>query len=273
MSPEEFLSVASQAKELLASAATVILFFLGFIYVRSRAGSGSFFRDRIWRILGGRKEFSDPALNELCSQLRDYEKFNYNTGIKFRSQKKISETLQWLRDHDIGLEEIIRIKSYFNSNKIEISRPLLLGYNVAHWASIVFFIVASTVFMASSLPAALLTIKKTQTQIWASTTVVTSLNGFDWKVRPEDCGTEKLQKMDLDSHDKEVICELLIKKESVKHLESAMFGQKLIGLGVWLLFGLLAFLAARALLIANLAEGLFQRTSAAVQIQKEIPSE
>ncbi|WP_409978071.1 DUF6216 family protein [Pseudomonas sp. C9-3] len=76
-----------------------------FVYVRARAGSAVFFHDRLWRLLGGKRDYQCPVLQAESDKLSDHEKFTYNTGISFQDRYKIEEALHWMATQKIGIEE------------------------------------------------------------------------------------------------------------------------------------------------------------------------
>ncbi|WP_160286611.1 DUF6216 family protein [Pseudomonas knackmussii] len=271
MNTEDLLSAATQIKELATPMLTVAVSLFSFLYVRSRAGSSGFIHDRLWRILGGKKDFHSPLLQNEYNQLSDHEKFNYSTGIRFQSQIKINETLSWLQEHNIGLEEIVKIRKFFNSKDISIRKPWLPGHNFTAILTTLLFTASTGVFLLASLPFALLTIKKTDTLIWASTSMVTDWKGYEWQVKPNDCKDGKIEESQLAIHDQMVICEIFTNKENAKYLESSMLTQKALGCMLWAFFGLITLLAARDLLIAKLAENLFERSLSNHPTQETLP--
>jgi len=257
MNTQEFFSTATQAKDLIAGVSTVILFLFAFLYVRGRAGSAVFLLDRLWRILGGKKDFHDPSLQDEHHRLSDYEKYNYSRGIRFQSYKKIEETRVWLQEHDIGIEELVRVKGYFNSTDISIKTPSIIAHRIVNRVTLTMFLVGALFVMAAQVPLALLTIKKTGTVIWASTTEVRSWDGLSWKVNPDDCAKGNVP---LSDHDKKVVCDIFTEDGVEAALEEAMISQRLLAIFIWFMIGFLAFMAAREYLIAKQALELSERS-------------
>ncbi|OWP47466.1 hypothetical protein CEG18_28635 [Pseudomonas nitroreducens] len=75
----------------------------------------------------------------------------------------------------------------------------------------------------------------------------------------------------MDAHDEKVICDIFSKKENSDYLASSMLTQKIFGGMFWVLFGLFAFMAARALLIARQADELFKRAALHPVLQQQLP--
>lgn len=257
MNSQEFFSTATQAKDLIAGVSTVILFLFAFLYVRGRAGSAVFLLDRLWRILGGKKDFHDPSLQDEHHRLSDFEKYNYSRGIRFQSYKKIEETRLWLQEAGIGIEELVRVKGYFNSKDISIRLPNILAHKILNRTTLTMFLAGAVLTSIAQVPAALLTIKKTGTVIWASTSEVRSWDGLSWKVTPDDCAKGNVP---LNDHDKKVVCEILTGAGVESALKEAMVSQRLLAIFTWAMIGFLAFVAAREYSIAKQALDLNKRS-------------
>ncbi|UUY07732.1 DUF6216 family protein [Pseudomonas sp. J452] len=256
MNTQDFFSTAAQAKDLIAGVSTVIFFLFAFLYVRGRAGSAVFLLDRLWRVLGGKKDFHDPSLQDEHHRLSDFEKYNYSRGIRFQSYKKIEEARLWLQERDIGMEELVRVKSYFNSNDVSIRAPRIISHKLLNRAMLVMFLFGAAVTAIAQAPAALLTIKKTGTVIWASTSEVRSWDGLSWRVTADDCVSGNVH---LDEHDKKVVCDILTEDGVESVLKEAMLSQRILAIFIWAMIGLLAYVAAREYSIARQALELHKR--------------
>lgn len=257
MDPKEFISIINGSRDTIAWVLSILFLFGLFTYAKSRAGSAHFIHDRIWRILGGKKNYDNHELQSESLKLSDYEKFNYNTGIRFPSYQSISKTLEWLRSTDIELEEIIRIKSYFNSHKIEIRKPRTKIINTLHYFSAIIFSLTLATLLLSGLPAALLSIKKTGTKILVYENHVASWNPFSWSITEDDC---KNNKIPLNEHDNKVICEILSDKERNEYLEKTILTQRITAIFLVLEAGFFLILTTRAFVTAKEARKLRDRS-------------
>lgn len=256
MNTENFFSIATEVKDFLIWFTPAVSLFIAFLYVRARAGSAGFLLDRVWRVLGGKKDFHNPIFQSECNQLGDYEKFKYISGIRFQSNAKVIETLAWLQECRIGLEELIRVKSYFSSNEIKLRLPQMNTHKAIGAITIFIFTATTLIALISHVPAALLTIKKTDTIIWASTSTVRSWDGFRWVINADDCRTGKIQ---LENHDEKVICEILTDSKIEKPIEEAMLSQRIVAILFWIMAGFFMFVAAREFAIAKHAVSLYER--------------
>ncbi|EPH1498398.1 DUF6216 family protein [Pseudomonas aeruginosa] len=267
MNTQDFLLIATKIKEFSTYAIPFAITLFSFLYVRARAGSAGFFHDRLWRLLGGKRDYQCPVLQAESDKLSDHEKFTYNTGIRFQNRHKIEETLQWMETQKIGIEEVVRAKAFFDPRDLSFRKPKLNRYRYLHNLSIWLVVAFTITFALFSVPYALLSIKQTGTIIWASTSTVKSWNGYSWEATAADCKDEEIPTLILDAHDQKVICEILSKPELSAYLESAMQTQKLTGLLIWLLSGVFAFFVTRLYVIAKLADDLHERT------QSQLPSQ
>lgn len=267
MNTQDFLLVATKIKEFSAYAIPFAVTLFSFLYVRARAGSAGFFHDRLWRLLGGKRDYKCPALQAESDKLSDHEKFTYNTGIRFQSHDKIEEALKWMETQNIGIEEVVRAKAFFDPRNLSFRKPKLDRYRYLHNFGIWLIVVFTITFALFSAPYALLSIKQTGTIIWASVSTVRSWNGYGWEVFATDCKDEAISTLTLDPHDEKVICEILSKPELSTYLDSAMLTQKMTGLLIWLLSGVFAFFVTRLFLIAKVADDLHERT------QRKVPSQ
>ena len=267
MNPQEVLSIANQVKDLVAVVAPVLVLILTFLYVRGRAGSAVFLLDRLWRVLGGKKDFHDPTLQEEHNKLSDFEKFNYCSGIRFQSHKRIGETKKWLEEHGIGIEELVRVRGYYNCKNPGINPPRIIRYQIVFGAMLALFIFGTAIASIGQVPAALLTVKKTGTVIWASTTEVRSWDGFSWVVTPDHCSKGVVP---LGEHDTKVVCDIFT-EEGVEHaLNKTMFFQKSLSILIWIVVGFLTSLSARQFSIANQALDLHERSTKSTPSQMEL---
>lgn len=125
MNTQDFLLVATKIKEFSAYAIPFAVTLFSFLYVRARAGSAGFFHDRLWRLLGGKRDYQCPVLQAESDKLSDHEKFTYNTGIRFQNRHKIEEALQWMETQKIGIEEVVRTKAFFDPRDLSFRKPKL----------------------------------------------------------------------------------------------------------------------------------------------------
>lgn len=281
MTTTEFLSVASQIKVYASWVSPLIALFVSYFYIYTRTGSAGFIHDLVWRIAGGRAQFHNKTLQAEQTRIVDYERFKYKTGIRFTSYNNITDTRAWLREHNVGIEELMQVRKYFNCSDVSLREPNLKKVNNREQLALTFFAAGALVFLLMGMPAALLTVKKTSTMFWATETSVRSWNVFGWKINKEDCPNPEVN---LKEHDLTALCEIFTDKGSKEFLREAMFNQKLLGFGTLGLSAILLFyalaLGRQAAHAANLYERIYKETPtgepgstlAAGSVEEEVPN-
>lgn len=262
MTTAEIFSVASQIRGYVALLSPFALLVVAYAYVYTRTGSVSFLQDLVWRIAGGKAQFHSKALQAEQTRIVDYERFKYKTGIRFTSYNNISETRAWLREHNLGIEELMQIRRYFDCQTIALRQPDLHKADKRKKNALAFFVFGAVAFLVLGSPAALLTMKKTNTTFWMTETSARSWYLLDWKVNKDDCPNPTTE---LDEHDRQLICEIFEDKDAREYLRSAMLTQKLIGtsaLGLTLLLLFYALAHSRqAEHAARLHEKIYKNSS------------
>lgn len=262
MTTTDFLSVAAQIRGYIAWASPVAVLLVAYAYVYTRTGSIGFLQDLVWRIAGGKAQFHNKTLQAEQTRIVDYDRFKYKTGIKFTSYNNICETRTWLRKHNLGIEELMQVRKYFDCHAIALRQPDLHKANCRKKNALTFFVFGAAAFLILGAPAALLTMKKTDTTFWATETSARAWYLIGWKVSKDECPTPAAK---LDEHDRKVLCEIFTEKESREYLKNAMFSQKLLGaatlgLTLILLFYALAY-SRQAEHAARLHEKIYKGTT------------
>lgn len=263
MNTEELVSRSAQFLDVLKWCTPFIFVVCVFVFIRLRVGSAGFVLHRLWALLGGKKDFVNPTLQKEASKLDDFEKIKYVTGIRFRSMASVTMTLGWLKKHEIGLEELIRVRAYFDPKDISLKLPSLKGHHFVSKMAMCLFLGSTLLVFAVSYAPAWFFVKKTGTDFWVSqdTTRMTSSDG--WKLTVDECVVKKadLEKDESPSaFDQRVACELLTSEKKDETVKSAI--RKQIGLAglILLMFGIWMIGAAKSLMIAVVAADLHGRT-------------
>jgi hypothetical protein len=208
----------------------VPLFVLGVLtwYGYVRAASGFFLIERIWRLIGGSKEFKDESLNAHWMEIRDLESFKYKTGIRFANYKKLRETLDWLDRNDISLVELIKVRRYFDPKEVRMRDPQLEKKKAWYLVPLLPLLLLVFLFFLVAIPDhAFLTVKESGTKMWANAESARSFDGYSWVVTSADCGVPTVQVSD---GDKQLICELFGSRESQDFVKAVVRSQKALGL-------------------------------------------
>lgn len=262
MNTEELVSRSAQFLDVLKWCTPFIIVVCVFVFIRLRVGSAGFVLHRLWALLGGKKDFVNPTLQKEASKLDDFEKIKYVTGIRFHSLASATTTLGWLKEHEIGLEELIRVRAYFDPKEISLRQPNLKGHRfVSKVAMCLFLASALLVFVVSYAPAWFF-VKKTGTDFWVSQDTVRMASRDGWELTVDECLAKKadLEKDESPSaFDQQVACELLTSEQKDEIVKSAI--RKQIGLTglVFLVFGIWMISAAKSLMMAVAAVDLHGR--------------
>lgn len=260
MATQDALSLASAIITLIKDSAPVfyaigiaILLLLSW----KRAGSAHFLFGRIWRLLGGDKEFTDPYLNAQWKQLRDLETIRFHTGIRFPSKNSATRTMAWLDLHEIALGELISAKRFFNPEQGTLEDPKLAQkQNHASALLISLLIVVVGLSWMNAVDEAFLTVRKTDTAFWTDGTIAKSWHRSGWLLTKADCdaGTTKLS----EPHDNEVICQLLSEPKN-PFIDQSIKEQRALNAGIICLCIVVFLIIIRKLMSAQLAHKLYRK--------------
>lgn len=195
-------------------------------YIRLRSGSMNFLRERIWRILGGAAEFNDPGMTERWERVRDFEKYRYASGIRFKRRDEITSFEEWLKARRTSLEEMLPFAKHYDVSQMDLRDPdIRKRQRSTAYLSILclVWIVFFGAFLASD---ALIRVKASSTHFWVTSTEAHSAFSNAWTLTPESCATAG---GNLEPSDKEVICRILTTDEGRIYIEDTMRSQREVG--------------------------------------------
>ncbi|MHC6225071.1 DUF6216 family protein [Pseudomonas sp. X10] len=240
-----------------------ILYALGILilvlFSWKRAGSAHFLFGRIWRLLGGDKEFTDSYLNTQWKQLRDVESMRFYTGIRFPSKSSATKTLNWMDIHDIALGDLIRAKRFFDPEAVKMKNPhYIMRKTSAGFIMLVLLLLIGLLGTFNQFDEAFLTIKKTRTAFWTNGQVAMSWSRNGWELNKSDCEAGKVV---LTPEDNEVICELL-KTPPQDFIEQSIQEQRLINAVIISMVILLIAFITKGLISAEIANKLYRKLNA-----------
>ncbi|AOE88111.1 DUF6216 family protein [Pseudomonas sp. TCU-HL1] len=247
------------------------LLLFAFIFIRMRAGSAGFLLHRLWTLLGGKKDFENSFLQGESNRLDDFEKIKYVTGIRFKSLANVMATLDWLKDREIGLEELIRARTHFIPQDISIRLPNVGRWNAFSNVTMVMFVVSALLVLLVSFSPAWFFVKKTGSLFWV-TEDSAGLLSSDWEFTHDNCAAKGGSWADQsipENHDRGVVCKLLDSEDKNKIIKSAIHSQ--IGAAgiILLLCGYIMVAAARAYVSAKLAADLHNRVTQEASLAPE----
>lgn len=249
----------------------LVLLCCGVVYVRARTGSTLFLHERLWCLMGGKVKFESVSLQDVWSKTVEYEGFKFKTGIRFPSYAKIEETLQWLDKNKVGLEELVFVRSYFDSKGIRMRRPCVGCFILSLVGAGACFIASIFLVFVFSLPAALLTIKDTGTVIWVQQdqNKARSWDGLSWVVDSSSC-RESVYSSSLSYQDRKVVCEILIEADADEYLSRVISQQRIVAYMVFFIFLFSLVFVVRLRNVAKCAENIRKKTEDNGMTQLEI---
>ncbi|MGC8117369.1 DUF6216 family protein [Metapseudomonas otitidis] len=264
MNTTELISKPIQLLDILKWSTPFIFFFCAFVFIRLRTGSAGFILHRLWALLGGKKDFLNPKLQKEASKLDDFEKIKYMTGIRFHNFASVTTTLAWLKRHEIGLEELIRVRSYFDPKKNSLRSPKLKWRRFFSKITVSFFFASALLIFVASYGPAWLSVKKTGTNLWVSQDATQIKSSKGWTLTSKDCLTKniELEKDDSPSaFDQKVACDLLTSEEKEKTIKSVISEQTGVAGLVFFIFVAIMVATARSVATAEAAADIYRRTN------------
>lgn len=261
MAPQDALSLANAVVTLIKDSAP-ILYVLGtgllLLLSWRRAGSAHFLLGRVWRLLGGDKEFADPYLSSQWKQLRDVEAMRFQTGIRFPSKSSATRTLAWLDLNEIALGDLIASKRFFDAENVVVRNPeYARRANRGLLGMIALALILFLLGIMNTFDEAFLTVKKSGTAFWTDGQVAMSWNRNGWKLTKDDCVAGKAF-LD-DPEDNRVICELLTSPPKT-FVQDSLKGQRQLNAGVMALCMIAILFIIGRLMSAQAAQKLYRKT-------------
>lgn len=107
------LSIISSAFGVLAPA----LFVLLFIWVWWRTESRHVLFYRLWQLVHGSKEISDPEVKAFIDEQTSLMSFRFVTGVRVKSLEHAQALIQWTRRNDIDMGSISLCGEYFDPDR------------------------------------------------------------------------------------------------------------------------------------------------------------
>lgn len=228
------------------------------IYVWLRFGSSIMLHDRMWRHFFGKTKFKSWELNKAWERVEEYERLVFSTGIRFHSYENAIETIKWLSSKRIGLEELIKVKRFFDCYKVEMLRPKVRVRGVVMWLFFIFLSLSVVIFSASMMiPGAVLRIKETNDLVWA----MEHKAGLFFRaslVNKEICSTHNPEvKLNYNS---EVLCDLLTSKDGPSYINKTVYSQRVFGFMLFVVFFFACLISGRDYLKSKDALDVYNRT-------------
>lgn len=153
-----------------------------------RAASGFFLIERIWRLIGGSKDFSSDFLNQQWSAVKDLESFRFKTGIRLDSYQHMLELLARINRHDVNVAQLIHGRKYFDAERLVMRDPDGKLWKSRHGIGVLLtfvFMILCTVPMMPDY--AVLTMKTSGVTFMVREDAARSFLSDEWVLKPETC--------------------------------------------------------------------------------------
>jgi hypothetical protein len=153
-----------------------------------RAASGFFLIERIWRLIGGSKEFSGSFLNEQWSAVKDLESFRFKTGIRLDNYEQMLELLERIQHQGINIAQLVRGRQYFDVNLLAMRNPDLHLWKCRHAIGVVLAMLFTILCAVPMMPDyAVMTMKNSGTTFMVREDSAISFMSSEWRLTPENC--------------------------------------------------------------------------------------
>ncbi|MCU1760718.1 DUF6216 family protein [Pseudomonas sp. 14P_8.1_Bac3] len=205
-----------------------------------RAASGFFLIERIWRLIGGGKEFSSDFLNQQWSAVKDLESFRFKTGIRLDSYEQMLELLERIKRHDINIAQLIRGRKYFDANLLVMRNPDLNSWKGRHGTGLVLAMLLMVLSMIAIIPDyAVLTMKKSDITFMVREDSAKSFLSDDWVLKPENCIRPTVRP---DDEIKQLVCGVFASEADGRYVRNIIFEQRALS-GIFLTLGFWGFVS------------------------------
>lgn len=252
--------------EVLKYSLPLLLVLLLTWYGYLRAASGFFLIERIWRLIGGGKEFSSEFLNQQWSAVKDLESFRFKTGIRLDNYARMLELLERIKRDDVNIAQLIRGRKYFDADLLVMRNPDLNRWKGRHGIGVVMamlFMVLCTVAMIPDF--AVLTMKKSNVTFMVREDSAKSFLSSEWVLNPETCIRPTVQP---DDEIKQLVCGVFASQADGRYVRNIIFEQRALS-GVFLVLGFWGFVSMIvAVSKAQAARSVFEQMN-----RKMLPSD
>lgn len=226
--------------EVLKFSLPLLLVLLLTWYGYLRAASGFFLIERIWRLIGGGKEFSSEFLNQQWAAVKDLESFRFKTGIRLDSYARMLELLERIKRDDVNIAQLIRGRKYFDADLLVMRNPDLNRWKGRHGIGVVMAMLLIVLCMVAVIPDfAVLTMKKSNVTFMVREDSAKSFISSDWVLNPENCISPTVQP---DDEIKQLVCGVFASQADGRYVRNIIVQQRALA-GIFLVLGFWAFVS------------------------------
>lgn len=196
---------------------------IAIIFFWWRAGSIHSVLDRLWRLIAGQTEASDPVLKVLLQESRDIEKFQFTYRLKVETMAELHKLTDWMATKNVSMMRLQKVRRWVNVASTEIIS--LPPKHYAAWRLLFSFITLLSMMpigLFSSSPDAYLRMRASA--VWFKTDGITVNSLMErWSFALQQCQIDKsliVKTTGFNQSEAESICKAL-EDGSVKELAAA----------------------------------------------------
>jgi hypothetical protein len=239
------ISSLSNFFQLMGGSAPVI-FALGLLYVLCKTQSFHVLRVRVWRLIFGADEISDPVTKDFISQQSNLMAFRLFSGLPATSLEDAAELKAWSSLHGVSLQELSSISRFFDvpTRSIKLPNPRL--YSLLNKLALLGCVAMVALCFSMTLEQRVnIGVKSTGHWYWMDRNHAVA---HWWEVpdvsenvfSQSQCETSKKSPLaNFELHDQEVLCDLWQQEASTHQLHNLQKAQRFLLIYFFFIFAFL----------------------------------
>lgn len=239
------------------------------LWIIVRTGSTHVLRNRIWHLLHGQSEPSDPTIKSFIEDQNDLMSFRYASGLRARTLEQCRKLSMWLKANDEAASTIRSAGHYFDLEKLHIKEERLPGRSTQGWAIIVgAVLVLLTVLPAQGLVAnkALMQLKESGQWLTATSTAMRAITWPRSNARAELtallCSEDHeavARRTQFSKADVGILCDVFKNPQMPGDLAEIVKEQRLVSAFVMVMFIVLAYIPLKFAVRVDAARAIARR--------------
>jgi hypothetical protein len=226
--------------------AASFIFAGGLAYVLFKTQSLHVLRVRVWRLIFGADEISDPVTKDFISQQSNLMAFRLFSGLPATSLEEAAELKAWSSLHGVSLQELSRISRFFDvsSRCIKLPKPRL--YSVLNKLALLGCAVMVALCLSMTLEQRVnIGVKSTGHWYWMDRNHAAAhwWEGADASENvfsQSQCESSKKSPLaNFELHDQEVLCDLWQQEATSQQLHSLLKAQRFLLIYFFFVFAFL----------------------------------
>ena len=210
-----------------------LLLILGFAFVIWRTVSLHTLLRRLWLLVHGSEEISDPKIRAYVDEQTNLMSFRMFSGVQAASVEEAHQLIAWTQHHRVDLRQIAACGRYFDTGLRQVRKHLLpsSSYLFAQIAFFTLLLMGFIVLMA--IPQVPFTFKDSGRTFLANESLAKPLWPLLQPLKTSDCDQSLdaiAERTSFTLDEVKIVCDLLSAKNWPQHVESELKKQR------WVLF-------------------------------------